>query len=131
MRRRWQEDARAWRALAACVVVIVLAAGSRASLAAFLLPIERDLGLDRAVLSTAGALTVLMYGLAQPVVGAPAARFGARRVMLAGVTLTALGGFGVAVLGSYTPAVLTVALVALVGGVAQLGIPGTRALPAE
>jgi sugar phosphate permease len=89
------EASGAWRALAACVVAIILAAGSRTSLAAFLRPIEADLGLDRAVLSTAGALTVLTYGIAQPVVGTLAARFGPRNVMLGGLVLTALGGFGV------------------------------------
>jgi sugar phosphate permease len=80
----------------ACVVVIILVAGSRTSLAAFLKPIEADLQLDRSVLSNAGALTVLTYGLAQPVVGALASRFGPRAVMLGGVILTALGGIGVA-----------------------------------
>jgi MFS family permease len=93
--RREVEGATAWRSLAACAITIVLAAGSRTSLAAFLRPIETDLGIDRAVLSTAGALTVLMYGVAQPLVGALAARFGPRKVMLGGVILTALGGFGV------------------------------------
>src|SRR5262250_2441740 len=85
----------AWRTLAACVITIVLAAGSRTSLAAFLRPIEADLGLDRSVLSTAGALTVLTYGLGQPLIGALATRFGPRNVMLGGLVLTALGGFGV------------------------------------
>src|SRR5579859_5179591 len=85
----------AWSALAACAITIVLAAGSRTSLAAFLRPIESDLNLERSVLSTAGALTVLTYGLAQPLVGALAARYGPRNVMLGGVLLTALGGFGV------------------------------------
>ncbi|MBV9547411.1 MAG: MFS transporter, partial [Chloroflexi bacterium] len=94
--RRWGEDTRAWQALAATVVTIVLAAGARTSLAAFIRPIETDLGLERTVLSTAGALTVLTYGLAQPLVGALAARFGARQVMFGGVVLTALGGIGVA-----------------------------------
>jgi MFS family permease len=74
----------------------VLAAGSRTSLAALLRPIEADLGLDRAVLSTAGALTVLAYGLGQPLVGALAARFGARRVMVCSAVLMGSGGFGVA-----------------------------------
>ena len=69
---------------------------SRTSLAAFLRPIEADLSLDRSVLSNAGALTVLTYGLAQPVVGALATRFGARRVMMGGAILTALGCFGIA-----------------------------------
>jgi sugar phosphate permease len=79
----------------ACAITIVLAAGSRTSLAAFLRPIEADLNLERSVLSTAGALTVLTYGLAQPLVGALAAKYGPRNVMLGGVLLTALGGFGV------------------------------------
>jgi MFS family permease len=65
-------------------------------LAAFLRPIEADLQVDRAVLSTAGALTVLMYGLGQPLVGALAARFGARQVMMTGCVVTALGGAGAA-----------------------------------
>ena len=83
-------------ALTACVVTIVLVAGSRTSLAAFLRPIEADLSLDRSVLSNAGALTVLTYGLAQPLVGALATRFGPRQVMMGGAVLTALGCFGVA-----------------------------------
>jgi MFS family permease len=90
------ETAGAWRALIACVVAIILVAGSRTSLAAFLRPIEADLSLDRSVLSNAGALTVLTYGLAQPVVGVLATRFGARPVMMAGAILTALGCFGLA-----------------------------------
>jgi MFS family permease len=86
----------AWWALAGCVTTIVLTAGARTSLAAFIRPIESDLGLDRGVLSTAGALTVLSYGLGQPVVGALATRYGPRQVMIGGVLLTALGGFGLA-----------------------------------
>jgi MFS family permease len=96
MGRRWGEASGAWAALAGCVVTIVLAAGSRTSLAAFLRPIEADLGLDRSVLSTAGALTVLTYGVAQPFVGALAAQLGARRVMIGSAVLTGLGGFGMA-----------------------------------
>src|SRR3979409_1001682 len=94
---RWHgEDAGAWRALVAVVVSSVLAVGSRSSLAAFLKPIEVDLNLARAVLSTAGALAVLTYGLAQPLVGVLATRFAPRHVMMAGVVVTALGGFGAA-----------------------------------
>jgi len=96
LRQRWGEPAQAWPALVACVITIVLASGSRTSLAAFLRPIESELALDRSVLSAAGALTVLTYGLALPPVGALAARLGARNVMIGSTLLTALGGFGVA-----------------------------------
>jgi MFS family permease len=123
--RRWGEDVRAWQALAATVVTIVLAAGARTSLAAFIRPIELDLGLDRGVLSTAGALTVLTYGLGQPLVGALAARFGARRVMFGGVLLTAAGGIGVA---TATQAWQLYVFAGIVPGLAFAGassVPGT------
>jgi sugar phosphate permease len=112
------------RTLAACVVVIVLAAGSRSSLAAFLRPIEADLGIDRSVLSTAGALTVLTYGVAQPVVGALAARLGPRNVMLGGVILTALGGFGV------STATQPWQLLVFAGVVPGLAFAGASSVPA-
>ena len=70
-------------------------AGARSSFAAFLLPIEAELGLDRATLSNAGTLTHVAYALSQPVVGRLAVRFGARRVMLISVVVMAIGGFGV------------------------------------
>ena len=86
----------AWLTLAACVLTTAVAAGGRTSFAAFLHPIEVDLGLDRATLSLAGSLTVLTYGLGQPFSGAIATRFGARRVMMAGVVLIALSSLGAA-----------------------------------
>ena len=93
--RRWGEPAGAWPVLAACVLTIVLVAGARSSFAAFLLPIEAELGLDRATLSTAGTLTQLGYGLSLPIVGRLATRFGAKRVMMISVAVMTIGGFGV------------------------------------
>ena len=124
MGRRWRAQHGAWAALVAVVVTIVLAAGSRTSLAAFLRPIEADLGLDRSVLSTAGALTVLTYGLAQPLVGALATRFGPRNVMFGGVILTALGGFGLAT------ATEPWQLYVFAGIVPGLGFAGASSVPA-
>jgi MFS family permease len=94
--RPWGEPGGAWWALVACVVTIVLASGTRASLAAFLRPIEADLGLDRATLSNVGALSGIAYGLALPFFGRLATRFGARPVMMASVALMAIGGLGIA-----------------------------------
>src|SRR5918992_499739 len=92
---RWGEPAGAWRALAACVLTILLVVGARSSFAAFLLPIEAELGLDRATLSAAGTLTHVAYALSLPLVGRLATRFGAKRVMMVSVAVMALGGFGV------------------------------------
>jgi sugar phosphate permease len=122
--RRQVEEADAWRTLVACVVAIILAAGSRSTLAAFLRPIEADLGFDRGVLSTAGALTVLTYGVAQPLVGALATRLGPRNVMLGGLVLTALGGFGVAT------ATQPWQLLAFAGIVPGLAFAGASSVPA-
>lgn len=94
--RIWGSPTGAWAALAACVVAIGMATGTRASFAAFVRPIEADLGLDRATLSTAGALTQVASGLAQPIVGSLATTFGARPVMMTSVALMAVGGFGLA-----------------------------------
>lgn len=93
---RWGEPAGAWRALAACIITIVLAVGTRSSFAAFIQPIEADLGLDRLTLSAVGSLTALAYGLALPLAGALATRLGARVVMMASVVLMAIGGLGMA-----------------------------------
>ncbi len=91
-----REPRAAWMTLAACVVVTILSAGTRSSFGAFLQPIEADLHLDRATLSAVGGLTVLAYGLAQPLVGVLATRVGPRWVMAASAVLMALAGFGVA-----------------------------------
>ncbi len=95
-----REPRAAWFTLAACVLVTVLAAGTRSSFGAFLQPIEADLRLDRATLSAVGALTVLAYGVAQPVVGVLATRYGARRVMMSGAALMGAAGIGVASAGT-------------------------------
>jgi MFS family permease len=118
------EEQGAWRALTACVVTIVLVAGSRTSLAAFLRPIEADLSLDRSVLSNAGALTVLTYGLAQPLVGALATRFGPRQVMMGGAVLTALGCFGVATASAPWQLYIVAGIVPGLGFAGASSVPG-------
>lgn len=90
------EPVAAWAALGACALTLMLFVGTRASFAAFLRPIERDLGLDRATVSAAAALTLLVNGLLQPLVGALATRHGARPVMMGGVALLTATTLGVA-----------------------------------
>lgn len=73
------ERSGAWWALAGRATTIVLTAGARTSLPAFIRPIEGDLGLDRGVVSTAGV--ALLGGLAQLLI--PPARV-LPRILLAG-----------------------------------------------
>lgn len=121
---RWGEPPGAWRTLVACVLTIVLMAGARSSFAAFLLPIEAELRLDRATLSTAGTLTHIAYALSLPLVGWLALRFGARRVMLVSVLVMAIGGFGVSTASQAWQIVL------FAGLLPGIGFGGATILPA-
>ena len=63
----------------------------------FLLPMERDLGLSRSVLSFSVSLGLLVFGLAAPLSGRLMDAFGPRRVATAGLILVALS-FGLSTL---------------------------------
>ncbi|HWP34321.1 MAG TPA: MFS transporter, partial [Thermodesulfobacteriota bacterium] len=86
-----------WVALGACTLAILLAAGARFAFAAFVRPIELDLGASRGLLSAAAAANLLAYGVAQPAVARLATRLDPARIMVAGLALMALGGVGAAV----------------------------------
>jgi MFS family permease len=86
----------AWVVLGALVVVMLLASGLRAVFGVYIRPMESTFGWDRASLSGAAALSLLLLGAAGPIVGWLADRWGPRRVILlstivlgAGTLLTA------------------------------------------
>lgn len=79
-----------WVVVAVTAVVLLLAAGARSAPGVFLLPMQHDLGMDRATLSFAVSLGLLMFGLGGPVSGLLMDRFGPRRVVGAGLALIAL-----------------------------------------
>lgn len=82
--------------LAACVVSL-LSFGVRGAFGLFTEPLSRGLGLSRETYSLALALQNLAWGLAQPLAGYVADRWGARRVLLPGALLYALGIAGLSV----------------------------------
>lgn len=65
--------------------------GIRQSFGLFVLPVTRDLGFSVADFTFAVALQNLVWGLAQPFVGAYADRYGSRPVMMAGAVLFVIG----------------------------------------
>ncbi len=85
----------AWRTpqvvLALCGVIITLAMGTRMTLGLFLQPMTLEHGWTRETFAFALALQNLMLGIASPVIGAVADRFGSVRVLCAGGVLYALG----------------------------------------
>lgn len=107
------------RVLIAAVVCLILAMGVRQSFGIFLAPIAMDLEVGRQVFGLAIALQNLLWGLAQPFVGAVADRFGAMRVTIAGALLYVAG----LVLAAWSsdPLGLNVSLGVLVG----LALSGT------
>src|SRR5947208_6971581 len=72
-------------------IILGLALGTRQSFGLFLRPMSLDLGWGRETFSFAIALQNLVWGLAMPVAGAIADRFGGARVLIAGGLAYGLG----------------------------------------
>jgi len=100
-------------------LVLCLALGVRHAFGLFLAPMSQAFGWEREVFAFAIALQNLLWGLAQPFVGALADRFGAARVVLLGGLLYALGLLLMALADS--PLSLSLSAGLLIG----LGLSGT------
>ena len=72
-------------------LILLIAIGTRQSFGLFLQPMSTDLGWGRETFSFAIALQNLVWGLAMPLAGAIADRFGAARIMFVGGIAYALG----------------------------------------
>ena len=111
-----------WRAtlfvIAAGCLLALLSFGIRASFGLFLAPMSSEFGWGREVFAIAIALQNLLWGLAQPVAGAFADRYGSGRVLTIGALVYAAGLFIMA--NASTPGMLTLSAGILVG----LGVAG-------
>ena len=81
----------AWVVLGALVVVMLLGSGLRAVFGVFIKPMEATFGWDRAALSGAAAVSLLLLGAAGPIVGWLADRWGPRRVIFVSAVLLGVG----------------------------------------
>lgn len=86
----------AWVLVLAGGLVMGLALGVRHVQGLFMLPMTQDRGWTRETFALALAVQNLVWGLAQPFTGMLADRFGATRVVAAGLVLYALGLAGMA-----------------------------------
>ncbi|HEY7467485.1 MAG TPA: MFS transporter [Dehalococcoidia bacterium] len=82
-----------WVVVGVAFFVVVAASGVRATPGVLIRPLERDFGWSRSEISLAIALSLLVYGLASPLSGRIADRFGLRAMTLA---FLATSGVGVA-----------------------------------
>jgi MFS family permease len=71
-------------------LTLFVGAGARSAPGVFIVPVEIDTGWSRSAISFAGSVGLLMLGAAGPLSGWLINRFGARRIMLAGLALTSL-----------------------------------------
>lgn len=106
-------------AIACGALVVTLTMGVRQSFGMFMQPIGRDFGIGREYFGFAIAVQNLMFGLAQPFVGALADRYGVRRVLALGALVYAAGLVVAALV--LAPAGIMLSLGVLIG----LGLSGT------
>jgi MFS family permease len=86
----------AWVILAVTFVAIFAGSGLRGSFGVFLKPLEAEFGWDRAALSGVAAVSLLLYGAAQPVLGRLVDAYGPRLVMAVSLVLLGLAALGTA-----------------------------------
>ena len=91
MKRENLSRAQSWAILGGAAVMLSLAMGLRQSWGLFQPHMIRDIGITAADFSLAIAIQNIVWGITQPFVGMFADRHGVRPVVLAGVTIYALG----------------------------------------
>ena len=79
-----------WIVAAVTFVVLVCAAGVRATPGVLIVPLEQAFGWDRATISSAVAFNLVLYGVMGPFAGAAIQRFGFLRPVFAALLLLAL-----------------------------------------
>lgn len=82
-----------WPLMAAAAFVLLVTIGMRMSLGLFVQPVVNTTALSVEQFSLVIAVFQLMWGVAQPVTGALADRFGARRILCGGALFLAAGQF--------------------------------------
>jgi predicted MFS family arabinose efflux permease len=81
----------AWALMLAAAAIMMLTMGARQTMGLFLSPLNTATGLGIASISLALALGQLMWGVAQPIFGAVADRYGSMRVIILGALMLAAG----------------------------------------
>lgn len=74
-------------------VALLVSAGLRSAPGVMMLPLEQHFGWDRATISAAAAIGIMLYGLVGPFAAALMLSFGIKRTMLAGLVLMSAATF--------------------------------------
>ena len=101
-----KKDARYLVFAAAAILLITM--GARQSLGLFVAPLNKATGMGIVAISFAMAIGQFVWGLAQPIFGIVADRFGSRWVLIAGAVILATGAGLTTVVTSELGLVLTI-----------------------
>ncbi|HZU05051.1 MAG TPA: MFS transporter [Chloroflexota bacterium] len=88
----------AWVVVAVTFLAIFVSSGVRSSFGVYVKPLEEEFGWDRAAVSGVAALSLLLYGVAQPLVGSLVDRFGSRAILTGSLVLLGVGALGSALI---------------------------------
>ena len=80
-----------WVVLSASTFALFTASMVRSSIGVFVIPMEESFDTDRATISLAGTIFSLSFGIAQPLIGRTADRFGPRWVISGGIFIMGAG----------------------------------------
>jgi MFS family permease len=99
----------------AAAAMLMITMGARQSLGLFVAPLNTATGLGIVTISFAMAVGQFVWGAVQPVAGAVADRYGAGRVLVAGVLILALGSALTPFMTTGVGLVLTIGLLSAIG----------------
>ena len=99
----------------AAAAMLMVTNGARQSLGLFVFPLNTATGLSIVTISLAMAVGQFVWGAVQPIAGAVADRYGAGRVLLAGVLIFALGSALTPFMTTGSGIVLTLGLLSAMG----------------
>lgn len=91
-------DRQAWILVGICFLILSCSFAARSVLGLTMPYIEGDLGWSRSVVSTGGAIALVVMAIVAPVVGALVDRFGARLILVIGLAAIGLGMAGAGVM---------------------------------
>jgi sugar phosphate permease len=118
----------AWIVAGLTFLALLASAGIGSTRAVLVLPLEHEFGWDRAVISLALSVNLLLFGVCGPFAGALMARFGVKRVMLfALTTLTIATGVSTLMQAAWQLILLWGVLVGLGSGAMALVLGATVA----
>ncbi|HMW18078.1 MAG TPA: MFS transporter [Accumulibacter sp.] len=104
-----------WAITLAAAGILMVTMGARQSLGLFLSPLNTSTGLGVAAISLAMAVGQFSWGAIQPVAGAVADRYGASRVLYAGLLLLAAGSALTPLMSSTWGLIVSIGLLSAIG----------------